>query len=68
MTMATMMWAPGVGPGLYEYVGTGNTGLPSRIDLHNDGTPISDCSVGPFIENAAYFNHIQPTERPCGSQ
>jgi Tol biopolymer transport system component len=50
------IWGPGVGNGLYQYVGTGNTGLPSRIDLRNDGTPISDCSVGPFVENAAYFN------------
>ena len=48
-------WAPGVGVGLYQFVGTGNTGLPTRIDLHNDGTPISECSVGPFIENAAEF-------------
>ncbi len=48
-------WAPGVGVGLYEFQGTGNVGLPHRIDLRNDGTPISECSVGPFYENAAFF-------------
>ena len=49
-------WGPGVGPGLYEYVGTGNTELPSRIDLKNDGTPISNCRVEIDYANAAYFN------------
>ena len=31
------------GQGVYEFIGTGN-GLPTRIDVDNDGNPISDCA------------------------
>lgn len=32
------------GPGVYEYVGTGN-GAPTRVDLDNLGDPISECGA-----------------------
>ena len=58
-------WAPGVGPGLYEFVGTGNTGLPNRVDVDNDGDPISDCLVGSHSSTgSAVFNAFTRTERP----
>jgi hypothetical protein len=51
------IWGPGVGNGLYQYAGTNNTGLPERIDLREDGTPISNCQAGPnSVLNAAYFD------------
>jgi hypothetical protein len=33
---------PIFGPGVYEFIGTGN-GAPQRIDLDNSGQPISEC-------------------------
>ena len=50
------MWAPGVGPGIYEFAGTGNSGLPNRIDLDNYGNPISNCIGGASITGSAFFN------------
>ena len=36
------------GPGLYEFVGTGN-GAPQRVDLDNSDQPISECpALAPF--------------------
>jgi hypothetical protein len=49
-------WAPGVGQGIYEFVGTGNTGIPRRIDLDNAGNALSECSSGSFIEGATTFD------------
>ncbi len=40
------------GHGVYEFIGTGN-GLPTRVDVGNDGTPISDCS-NVFGANAVF--------------
>ncbi len=69
-------WAPGVGPGLYEYEGIGHKAgeVPRRIDLRNDGTTISDCVVAFQGETTvAYFNTYSPdgktvvfTEKDCG--
>jgi Tol biopolymer transport system component len=33
-----------VGPGLYQYIGTGNPGAPERIDLDKSGQPVSECT------------------------
>jgi hypothetical protein len=35
------------GPGLYEFVGTGN-GAPNRVDLDNSDQPVSECVSGGF--------------------
>ena len=40
------------GNGIYEFIGTGN-GLPTRIDVRDDGNPISDCGTA-FGANAGY--------------
>ena len=39
-------WAPGVGLGIYEFEGTGNTGIPRQVDVKNNGEPISQCTFG----------------------
>jgi hypothetical protein len=39
-------WAPGIGLGLYEFEGTGNTGLPRRVDVRDNGEAISECEIG----------------------
>jgi hypothetical protein len=53
-------WSPTVGLGLYEFVGTGNTGLPQRLDLDNSGNPISECEVGSFYTGSSYFDAYSP--------
>jgi hypothetical protein len=50
------VWGPGLAVGLYEYEGTGNTGLPRRVDLKNNGEPISECPQGGFYEGVSSFN------------
>ena len=39
------------GPGVYEYVGTGN-GQPTRVDIDNSATPISTCDLFAWPSNA----------------
>jgi hypothetical protein len=36
--------SPPWGPGVYEFLGTGNEQDPRRVDLDNSGSPISTCS------------------------
>ena len=49
-------WAPGVGQGVYEFEGTGNTGIPRRVDVKDDGEPISECGFNssPFAGSANF--------------
>ena len=54
------LWAPGVGQGLYEFVGTGHTNDPTRIDLDNSGNPISECSIGSFTTGSSEFDGFSP--------
>lgn len=49
-------WGPEIGPGLYEFEGTGNVGPPRRIDLLDSGEPISNCFAGNFVEGASTFD------------
>ncbi len=49
-------WAPGVGIGLYEFEGTGNTGIPRRIDVKDNGEPISECEVGEFFAGTSNYD------------
>ncbi len=39
---AVTLW----GPGVYEYLGTGNEQPPRRVDVDNTDTPVSTCSFG----------------------
>jgi hypothetical protein len=52
------MWAPGVGPGIYEFQGTGNSNIPRRIDLDNSGNPISNCIGGAVLTGSAFINQF----------
>ena len=44
-----------IGPGVYEWVGTGDE-LPERIDVKDNGEPISKCGVLNFTGAAAFGN------------
>ena len=48
-------YGPIFGPGVYEYVGTGDE-LPTRIDVNNAGEPISKCGPLDFTGSAAFGN------------
>jgi hypothetical protein len=52
------LWAPGVGPGIYEFEGIGNGHIPRRIDLDNAGNPISSCIGGAVLTGSAFFNRF----------
>ncbi len=41
-TQVPTLW----GPGVYEFLGTGNAGPTRRVDVDNAGSPISTCGVG----------------------
>ena len=58
MDAGVQLWGPTVPQaGLYEYEGTGNTGPPTRrVDLKNNGEPISECLNQLFREGASEFN------------
>ena len=58
MDAGVQLWGPTIPEaGLYEYEGTGNTGPPTRrVDLKNNGEPISECLNGLFREGAAEYN------------
>ena len=48
-------YGPIFGPGVYEYVGTGDE-LPTRIDVNDAGEPISKCGPLAFAGSAAFGN------------
>ena len=50
------VWGEGTGNGIYEFEGTGNTGIPRRIDVDNSGEPISECQSGAFLEGPTTFD------------
>ncbi len=52
----TDVWGPGLSLGVYEYEGTGNTALPRRLDVKNNGEPISECAQGGFYIGVSWFN------------
>jgi hypothetical protein len=54
-------WAPGVGPGLYEYIGRHHTDLPFRVDVNNADEPVSECFFGSYFSpgpwQTAFMSH-----------
>jgi hypothetical protein len=68
----TGVWGPGLSLGIYEYEGTGNTALPHRVDLKNNGEPISECPQGGFFIGVSWFDATSAdgktvffTKKPC---
>jgi hypothetical protein len=49
------------GPGLYEFVGTGN-GAPHRVDLDNSGQPISECPANEPFESPSAVGKAMSTD------
>ena len=52
----TEVWHPGLALGVYEYEGTGNTAPPRRVDVKNNGEPISECNQGGFFHGVSWFS------------
>jgi hypothetical protein len=47
---------PPWGPGVYEFLGTGNEQPPRRVDVDNSGSPITTCSFGGGASATKEFN------------